>query len=83
MRLVLIEWTDAVYHDLWEPLSDIKPVSMQIRSVGWIVDTTKEYITVVPHRQRDQARGGMTIPVASILKIRDLDEPSTAGSHPR
>ena len=72
MRLVLVEWIDAVYHDLWESLDEIKPVSMQVRSVGWIADTTKDYLTVVPHRQCDQARGGITIPVASILSIQDI-----------
>ena len=76
VRLVLVEWVDAVCHDLWEPLDDLDPIDMHVRSVGWLAAQTPEYLTVVPHRQHDQARGGITIPTATVVKIHDLTEPS-------
>jgi hypothetical protein len=51
MELVLIEWVDAVYHDLWEPIDDAEPTDMKVQSVGWLLNDTPEYKTVAPHQQ--------------------------------
>ena len=72
MQLVLVEWADAVYHDLWEPLEDSDPTDMTVRSVGWLVKETPEYKLIVPHQQCSQVRGGITIPAKSVLKIEKL-----------
>ena len=72
MRLVLIEWIDSVYHDLWEPVDDIDPTDMTVQSVGWLAKETPDYKMVVPHQQLKQVRGGMTIPVSCIKKVTDL-----------
>ena len=76
MRLVLVEWIDAVYHDLWEPLDDMEPTSMRVQSVGWLTAETPEYLTVVPHQQADQARGGISIPANTVLNVTDLNLPA-------
>ena len=34
MQLVLVEWIDAVYHDLWEPLEDTEPTDMDGQVCG-------------------------------------------------
>ena len=72
MRLVLVEWVDAVYHDLWEPLDDMTPTSMRVQSVGWLTAKNSEYLAVVPHQQADQARGGISIPANTVLSVTDL-----------
>ena len=72
MRLVLIEWIDSVYHDLWEPIDDVNPTDMRVQSVGWLAKDTPDYKMVVPHQQSKQVRGGMTIPTAAIVNIQDL-----------
>ena len=74
MRLVLVEWIDAVYHDLWESLDDLGPIDMRVRSVGWLAAETPEYLTVVPHQQSNQTRGGISIPTKTVVRIRDLAE---------
>ena len=78
MRLVLVEWIDAVYHDLWEPLDDMQPTSMRVKSVEWLTADTPDYLTVVPHQQADQARGGISIRTETVPNIKDL-APSNVG----
>ena len=73
MELVLIEWVDAVYHDLWEPIDDAEPTDMKVQSVGWLLNDTPEYKTVAPHQQCAQVRGGMSIPASAIVKIQKLE----------
>lgn len=72
MDLVLIEWVDAVYHDLWEPLDEAEPTDMRVKSVGWLAKETPEYALVVPHQQCAQVRGGIFIPSKAILKVSKL-----------
>ena len=72
MRLVLVEWVDAVYHDLWETEDDTDPTDMKVTSVGWLLRDTPEYKQVVPHRQAEQVRGGISIPSSAITKISEL-----------
>ena len=73
MQLVLVEWIDAVYHDLWEPLDDTDPTDMKVQSVGWLAKDTPEYKFVVPHQQCSQVRGGISIPTKAIVKIEPLE----------
>ena len=70
--LVLIEWVDAVFHDMWEAIDDTEPTDMKVLSVGWLVRDTPEYKQIVPHQQCEQVRGGMSIPSSAIRKITKL-----------
>ena len=72
MDLVLVEWVDAVYHDLWESLDDTDPTDMKVSSVGWLAKQTPDYVQVVPHQQCSQVRGGMSIPRRCRLNITKL-----------
>lgn len=49
MELVLVEWIDAVYHDLWERLDDTGATDIKVSSVGWLAKDTPDYKLVVPH----------------------------------
>ena len=77
MQLVLVEWVDAVFHDLWEPLEDSDPEDMKVQSVGWIAKKTSEYMVIVPHQHCAQVRGGMTIPSKAIVRIEKLEVSAT------
>ncbi len=72
MQLVLVEWIDAIYHDLWEPLEDSDPTDLVVRSVGWLAKETSEYKFIVPHQQCSQVRGGITIPARAVIKMEKL-----------
>lgn len=78
-RLVLVEWLDAVYHDLWEGYDDCEPTDMTVRSVGWLITDNDQYIQVAPHRQAKQVRGIMSIPVGAVQSITDLVEETGNG----
>ena len=68
----MVEWTDAVYHDLWEPFADMAPIDMRVQSVGWLAEQNERYLTIVPHQQQDQGRGGISIPAPLVSSIQDL-----------
>ena len=75
MKLVLIEWLDAVSEDKpgWKPRKKIrrqKPA--RIRSVGWIERKTKRFLTIVSSRDKRDCDGDVTIPRGMILKMRTL-----------
>ena len=72
MQLVLIEWIDAVYHNLWEPIDDTDLTDMKVTSVGWLAKDTPDYKLVVPHQQCSQVRGGISIPTKAVVKIERL-----------
>ena len=72
MRLVLVEWTDAVYHDLWEPFDDMAPIDMRVQSVGWLAERNERYLTIVAHQQQDQGGGGISIASALGSSMQDL-----------
>ena len=83
MQLILIEWIDAVYHDLWEPIDDTEPTDMVVKSVGWLAKDTPEYKFVVPHKQCSQVRGGISIPSKAVVKIDQLAVVSNPVTHER
>lgn len=79
MKLVLIEWLDAVTHDDngWKVIEKVinqKPVL--VRSVGWVVKDTKTHITLVSSIIRDEKEhiidGDVTVPKGWIKKVIHL-----------
>ena len=82
MRPVVVDWVDPVYHDIWEPLDSMAPVSgMRCKSIGWLREEPG-YITVIPHLDADetQARGGITIPRRCVERVRGVDTKDGARS---
>lgn len=81
-RLVLIEWEDAagMPSDLtggWQTLVDIEtncqPVI--IRSVGWLIVSTKQRVVIVPNLSEDKYGDSPTaIPRKWVKRIVDLTE---------
>lgn len=77
MKLVIVEWLDAVSeaHAGWKALDKIRenaPIPM--KSVGWIVSNTKSHVTLVSSLDKGQSEGDgdVTIPKGMVQKIIEL-----------
>ncbi len=75
MKLVYIEWIDSHSGRGWRNVDDIKPTCAPLpcRSVGWVLQETKEAITLAPHVAGndtivEQACGDMTIPKKAVTR---------------
>lgn len=78
MKLVLIEWIDAHGPKVksWRSLEDIRHDNRRllIRSVGWLVASDKETLTILPHIYSEESgaeihgQGELVIPRRSIRK---------------
>ena len=86
LRLVLIEWVDAVgCSSSWEELSDIDPKPVACRSVGWLLHDGESTKVIVPHvtekHPNAEARGcgDMTIPTIAVRRIVALVEHGEEG----
>lgn len=73
-KLVMVTWVDSHRQDGWtSDAVEAKPVVC--RSVGWLTGSTKEAKTITPHMSQEdnpQRCGCMTIPVRSILKLKQI-----------
>lgn len=82
MRLVLVEWVDSRRGDGWTRLEDLKAdhAATKCKSVGWVISEDSSAITVAGHigENPEQCCGDMTIPVRSILRIRNLRSNSSS-----
>jgi hypothetical protein len=82
--LVLCEWEDSYGCSAhWQTVEpDCEPRLMTCKSVGWIIRKNKRCIVIVPHLSlnteiaEQQGCGDMTIPTASIVKIRPINAAS-------
>lgn len=74
MRLVLIEWLDAVTDDAgWKKISDVARIRPPVcRSVGWILKETKSHITIAATIHGDDCDGDVTIPRGMVRKVTEL-----------
>lgn len=56
MKLVLVEWVDSSVCGGWDTLDGIRSNSRKgqgCRSVGWVLEESDEYLSVVPHLTED------------------------------
>ena len=78
MKLVMIEWRDAVGGTRagWKPVADMtRDKPHQCRSVGWLVSETEERLVIVPHLTNDNdGDGELTIPKDWTQSIVELIE---------
>lgn len=81
MKLVLIEWEDALgVGSSWGPLEDLVCEPIICRSVGWIAAESKRAIVLIPNvHDGDESRnvsqngcGDMTIPKSAIRRMKRL-----------
>lgn len=79
-KIVVIVWKDIISRADWVgTISEIKKEMEPVLcvTVGWIVDKTKEKITLADSFTEDHDFGGVTsIPTEVVVKIFDLDSKS-------
>ncbi len=82
LDLVLITWVDSeAQASVWRHLSDFNETgSLEIQSVGFVIDDNDEYVSITAHlgdveSEGDrQYNGAMRIPHCSILNMEKLDD---------
>lgn len=81
MKLVLVEWLDAHAGRGWQTMERIERAAepLYCRSVGWLVQDTKDCKVIAPHLAGEgnggavlQASGDLTIPTRCIVKLTVL-----------
>jgi len=80
---VFVEWEDSYGCSTeWESIDDVHPEGMRCASLGWLVYRDKKSTVIVPHiakagngTQIRQGCGDMTIPTASITRLKRLKLP--------
>ena len=73
-KLLYIEWLDSKgITNEWEYFDEIMPMKPNTcRSIGFLIEETKEYKTLAPNISETQVLGRITIPLRSIIKIVEL-----------
>lgn len=81
MKLVYVEWVDSRgVSENWNTFAWLKENDIcVVRSVGWLLQDTKELIQIVPHIGDDpeQGCGDMTIPRSQVKRMTALKLPKT------
>lgn len=74
-RKVLIKWVDSKgVSNCWELLDELEPMQPCLcLSIGFIIEDTKEYVTIAQSMEESQVCGRMTIPKCAIKSIQDLE----------
>ena len=78
MKLAYVEWVDAVSIGTggWVKLRDVEKLTPDlVRSVGWVVEETQEYLTMISHNGDNEVAGEFCIPKTCIRKRRILKCP--------
>jgi len=86
--LVLCEWEDSYgCSQNWQAIeADGEPQLMTCKSVGWVIRKNRRCIVIVPHLSlntelaEQQGCGDMTIPTASIVRIKRINAASSCAS---
>jgi uncharacterized protein YktA (UPF0223 family) len=75
MKPVKITWMDSRgVTTSWEFLDELEPlVPSKITSVGFLLEETEEYKTIVQSVSENQVVGRMTIPLSCIKEVACLD----------
>lgn len=65
-----LEWLDSAATRGWQPRdsSGLLP----IRSLGWLVEDTKEYVTITTSVSQERYMDQLTIPRRAVLKLMVL-----------
>ena len=79
MKLVIIEWLDAqsMADGGWQRRKDVEKLTPAVvKSVGWILEETKDHVTLIAHDGDTEVGGDFSIPKACIKKRRVLKCPT-------
>ena len=69
----MIEWVDSVGCSGWEYTEGMEPIEPALcTSVGFLVDDSAEYKTIIQTISHRQVFGRTSIPSVAILRIMDL-----------
>jgi len=73
-EIVFVEWIDSKgITNQWEYLDEIEPMKPdKCLSVGFLLEKTKEYITIAQSLGQTQVIGRTAIPCCSIRSIKKL-----------
>jgi len=73
-QILLIEWLDSKgITSQWEYLDDAEPMKPdECLSVGFLLEKTREYVTIAQSVGETQVIGRTTIPCCSIKGIKEL-----------
>lgn len=73
MKLVLVEWDDALENAAWRHIDDETDIKVvPIVTVGVLLKETDKYLSLIQTRGTDIYTGSMTIPRGCIKRIRYL-----------
>lgn len=74
MKMVEILWVDAKSGpNEWEYLDGLEPLKPVLcKTIGFLIDEAKEYITIAQSMSDTQVHGRITIPARCIRRIRRL-----------
>lgn len=76
MKLVLIQWHDAVSDESgWKSTDAVrKQKPPLVKSVGWMIARSDSHVTLAASIVEDHCDGDVTIPTGMIVSITDLVE---------
>ena len=72
-KVVYFEWRDAAGRDGWIPATpEALPPTALVKSIGWVLNETKDTITITSGWEplQDGAMGAISVPKAWIKKRR-------------
>lgn len=74
MKLVSIKWIDSKgMTEEWEHWYEMEPLKPSICvTVGYLIDDNPKYKTLAMTISKDQVFGRISIPVCSIVKLREF-----------
>jgi len=73
MKIAIIEWNDSFFTHGWKPKDEFKSMgAAPCVSLGVIVNSNKDSVTLVLSLGRDDYADSMTIPRGCIKRIRYL-----------
>lgn len=84
MNLILIEWLDpaSAMDSGWKDIEELKeqarPVMM--KSVGWVLDETEEYLLLAAHIGSDQCDGDLVVPRSCVVRVEILRDGGENGA---
>ncbi len=77
-KVLCVEWLDSVSGNGWQHFDSNTKESMNIVSVGFIIESTETFIVLVPHLHKGSdgmpcgMMGGIQIPKKAITSIQEM-----------
>jgi hypothetical protein len=71
---VEVVWTDAASANAsWKPLADLRPATVTIHSVGYLLEVTPRYVTLLQNAgDNGRAADTITVPRPCVRSMRRL-----------